>query len=163
MEQPLKEDSIVKPSDRLEELGYVLPPVPPKPGSFIPAIRVGNLVYCSGQGPYQNGKHKYLGRVGKDVMLDEAYEAARIAAMNCLASISSIIGSIDFITRVIQLRCFINSADSFHSQPEVANGASDFLLAIFGEAGNHVRSALGTSNLPRNIPIEIEMIVEVRE
>ena len=151
------------PSSKLQALGLSLPPIPPKPGSFIPATQVGNLIYCSGQGPYQDGKHKYLGRLGKDLSLEEGYDAAQIAALNCLAAICGLTGSIDRITRIIQVRAFINSAEDFHSQPEVANGASDLLIELFGENGQHVRSALGTSNLPRNIPIEVEMIVQIDE
>ena len=147
---------------RLKELNLSIPNIPPPPGNFIPAIRVGNLVYCSGQGAYKDGAQLYYGRVGDEVTVEQAYEAAAMAALNCLAEVCSVTGSINKIERIIQVRGFINSADSFHDQPAVMNGTSDRLVEIFGEAGRHTRCALGTNNLPENIPVEVEMIVEVQ-
>lgn len=152
-----------KHEEKLAAMGYNIPVIPPSAGSYIPALKVGTLVYCSGQGAYQNGKQKYIGRVGSEVSQQEAYEAARIAALNCLSEVCSITGTIDKITRIIQVRGFVNSADNFHNQPQVINGTSDFLNELFGSAGEHVRSALGTNNLPGNIPVEVEMIVEIEE
>ncbi|MCF7944652.1 MAG: RidA family protein [Spirochaetia bacterium] len=149
--------------EKLASMGYCIPPIPPAAGSYIPALKVGKLVYCSGQGAFQNGKHKYTGRVGREVTIDQAVEAAQIAALNCLAEVCSITGSIDKITRIVQVRGFVNSTDNFHDQPKVINGTSDFLKELFGTSGEHVRSALGTSNLPGNIPVEVEMIVEIEE
>jgi enamine deaminase RidA (YjgF/YER057c/UK114 family) len=103
----------------------------------------------------------YVGQVGSDVSLDEAYQAARTAGLNCLAEIRSVIGSLNKISRIVQIRGFVNSASTFHDQPKVVNGASELMLEIFGEAGKHARCALGTDNLPSNIPVEIEMVVEV--
>lgn len=147
--------------EKLAAMGYSIPDIPPRAGNYIPALQVGNLIYCSGQGAFQNGKHQYIGRVGQEVTLEQAYDAARIAALNCLAEVCSITGTIDKITRIIQVRGFVNSTDDFHDQPKVINGTSDFLKELFGEGGQHVRSALGTSNLPMNIPVEVEMIVEI--
>lgn len=152
-----------KHEEKLASMGLSIPVIPPPAGSYIPAIRVGNLVYCSGQGSYQDGKHKYVGRVGKEVSLEEATDAARIAALNCLAEVCSVTGSIDRIRRIIQVRGFVNSTEDFHDQPTVINGASLFLKELFGAAGEHVRCALGTNNLPGNIPVEVEMIVEMEE
>jgi enamine deaminase RidA (YjgF/YER057c/UK114 family) len=149
--------------DKLKQMNLVIPRIPPAAGTYIPALRVGNLVFCSGQGPYQDGKQAFIGKVGDQVSLDEAYEAARIAGLNCLAEICFVIGSIDKIKRIVQVRGFVNCADDFHDQPKVINGTSDLLLALFGEAGQHVRCALGTNNLPQNIPVEVEMIVEVQD
>jgi enamine deaminase RidA (YjgF/YER057c/UK114 family) len=152
----------MKPETRLKELGLSIPEIPPAAGAYVPAVRVGNLVFCSGQGPYKDGKFPYLGVVGSDLSLEEGYQAARIAALNCLAEICSIVGSIDNIVRVVQVRGFIASAPDFFDQPKVLNGASELLLDLFGESGRHARSALGTSVLPKNIPVEVEMVVEVK-
>jgi enamine deaminase RidA (YjgF/YER057c/UK114 family) len=146
---------------RLKELSITLPTIPPPAGAYIPAVQSGNLVFCSGQGPFQNGKFAYLGQVGKDLALEDGYQAARIAALNCLAEITSVTGSLNRIKRVVHVRGFVNSAPDFHDQPKVVNGASELLIEIFGENGRHARAALGTSNLPANIPVEIEMVVEV--
>lgn len=152
-----------KHEQKLGAMGYSIPTIPPPAGNYIPALKVGNLIYCSGQGAFQDGKQKYIGRVGREVSLEEAYDAARIASLNCLAEVCNIIGTIDKITRIIQVRGFVNSADDFHDQPKVLDGTSDFLKELLGINGEHVRSALGTSNLPMNIPVEVEMIVEVED
>ncbi|HNR24212.1 MAG TPA: RidA family protein [Candidatus Bipolaricaulis anaerobius] len=149
--------------ERVKELGLAIPAVPPAAGAYVPAIQSGRLVFCSGQGPYQGGSFAYAGQVGSDVSLEEAYQAARIAGLNCLAEIRSVIGSLNRISRIVQIRGFVNSAPDFHDQPKVVNGASELMLEMFGESGKHARCALGTNNLPGNIPVEIEMIVELKE
>jgi len=146
---------------RLKELGLSIPSLPPAAGNYVPAVKVGNLVFCSGQGPYKDGGFAYIGKVGDNLSLEDGYKAARIAALNCLAEICTVIGSINRIARVVQVRGFVNSAPGFTDQPKVVNGASDLLVEILGEAGRHARAALGTSSLPMNIPVEIEMVVEV--
>ena len=146
---------------RLKELGLSLPEIPPAAGAYVPAVQSGNLIFCSGQGPYKNGAFAYIGKVGDNLSLEDGYQAARIAVLNCLAEICSLIGSLNKIKRVVQIRGFVNSAPEFHDQPKVVNGASELVLDIFGNAGKHARSALGTSNLPMNIPVEIEMVVEI--
>lgn len=95
------------------------------------------MVFCSGQGPYKDGSFAYVGQVGSDVSLEDAYQAARIAGLNCLAEIQSLIGSLNRISRVVQIREFVNSAPNFHAQPKVVNGASELMIEIFGEAGKH--------------------------
>ncbi|MCP4405055.1 MAG: RidA family protein [bacterium] len=146
---------------RLQELGLELPSVPPAAGAYIPAVKTGNLVVCSGQGPYKDGSFPYIGRVGQDLTLEEGYQAARISVLNCLAEICTAIGSLNQIKKIVNVKGYVNSAPDFHDQPKVMNGASELLLEIFGETGKHTRCALGTSNLPGNIPVEVEMIVEV--
>ncbi len=148
---------------RLKELGLEIPKIPPAQGAYVPAVKTGNLVFCSGQGSYRDGAHVYTGQIGVDVTPEEAYDAARIAGLNCLAEICSVIGSINNIKRIVQVRGFINSSDDFHDQPTVLNGTSELMLELFGENGKHARCALGTNNLPGNIPVEVEMIVEVQE
>ena len=148
---------------RFKELGLSLPPLPPPAGAYVPAVKVGNLVFCSGQGPYKDGSQAFVGRVGDEVSLEQGYQAARIAGLNCLAEVCSVIGSLNNIKRIVQVRGFVNSDKSFHDQPKVINGASELLLEVFGEAGKHARCALGTDNLPFNMPVEVEMVVETVE
>ena len=148
--------------ERLKELGVRLPIVSQPIAEYVPAKRVGDLIYVSGQGPVRDGKAVYVGQVGCEVSLDEASKAAEICALNCLAAIKSVVDSLEEVAEVVQVRGFVNSADDFHDQPKVINGASDLLVKVFGDRGRHVRAALGTSNLPGNIPVEIEMIVKMR-
>ena len=147
---------------RLRELGLELPPVPVPVAEYVPAKRVGDLVYVSGQGPIRDGKPVYVGRVGAEVSLEEAYKAAQLCALNCLAAVKSVVGSLDVVEEIVQVRGFVNSAPDFYAQPKVVNGASELLVKIFGERGRHVRVAIGTSNLPDNIPIEIEMVLRIK-
>lgn len=129
---------------------------------YIPAKLVGNLAFCSGQGPVKGGKMVYLGRVGSELSIEEGYKAAQICALNCLAAIKTAIGSLDRIDEIISLRGFVNCDLDFFRQPEVINGASELMVQVFGEKGKHARCALGTSVLPGNIPVELEMAVGVK-
>jgi enamine deaminase RidA (YjgF/YER057c/UK114 family) len=148
--------------EKIKELGITIPePVKPL-AAYIPAMQVGNLVMTSGQLPISAGVVKYQGKVGKDLSEEEGKEAAKLCAINCLSAVKSVIGNLDKINRVLKLTVFIASAEGFTAQPKVANGASEFIGEIFGEAGKHVRSAVGVSELPLNSAVEIEMIVEVK-
>ena len=147
--------------NRLKELGIELPEMAPPVGAYVPAVRTGNLVFCSGKGPHLEGKLAYRGKVGPDVSLEDGYQAARLAGLNCLAEIRHLIGSLDKVKRIVQVRGFVNCLPEFEDQPKVMNGAFELFLEIFGENGQHVRCALGTNSLPSNIPVEVEMIVEV--
>ena len=146
---------------RMEELGLAIPELPPAAGAYVPAVQSGNLVFCSGQGPYRDGRFLYLGRVGRELTLEQGYECSRIAALNCLAEIRSVIGSLNKIERIVQVRGFVNCEKDFYDQPRVINGCSELLLEIFGEQGRHARCALGSYSLPINTPVEIEMVVQV--
>jgi len=147
--------------EKIKELGITIPePVKPL-AAYIPAMQVGNLVMTSGQVPISAGVVKYQGKVGKDLSEEEGKAAAKLCAINCLSAVKSVIGSLDKIERVLKLTVFIASAEGFTAQPKVANGASEFIGEIFGEAGKHVRSAVGVSELPLNSAVEIEMIVEI--
>ena len=148
--------------EKLAELGLELPAVAKPVAEYVPGVHVGDMVYVSGQGPIRDGRIVYVGRVGAEVSVEEAYEAARIACLNCLAVVKSVAGSLDAIDRVVQVRGFVNSAPDFNDQPKVVNGVSDLLVQVLGDRGRHARAALGTSNLPSNIPVEVEMIVAVR-
>ena len=147
---------------KIKEIGLILPEAPKPVAEYIPAKKIGNLVFTSGQGPIKNGKFIYVGKIGGEVSLEEGYESAKMCAINCLAAIKSVIGSLDEIDEVIKIKGYVNSTPDFYRQPEVVNGASELIVKIFGEKGKHVRSALGTSVLPGNIPVELEMIVKVK-
>lgn len=144
-------------------MGIELPEVPKPVAAYVPARKVNNLAFCSGQGPIKNGKSIYIGKVGSERTIEEGYQAARICALNCLVATKSLTSSLDRIEEIIQVRGFVNSAPDFKKQPEVINGASELLEKIFGEKGRHARCALGTPNLPRDISVEIEMVVKVKE
>jgi enamine deaminase RidA (YjgF/YER057c/UK114 family) len=146
---------------RLQALGISLQDVPPAMANYVPAIRVGPLVFISGQGPMANGKPTITGKLGADVTEEQGYRAARDTIVNALAVLRAEVGSLDRVRRIVKLLAFVNSAPGFVRQPAVVNGASDLLVEIFGEAGRHARSAVAASDLPFNIPVEIEMIVEV--
>lgn len=147
--------------DRLQSLGHPLPEAAKPLASYIPAVQSGNLVFCSGQLPSRDGVLQYPGRVGDGVSEEDAQAAARIAALNCLAAIKSAIGDLDRITRIVRVHGYVNSHASFTNQSIVLNGASDFLLAVFGEHGKHTRVAIGVLQLPRGACVEVDMIAEI--
>lgn len=152
----------MSPEAKLKELEITLPP-PPKPvASYVPAVQVGELLFMSGNGPLREGKAALKGRVGENLTLEEGMEAARLTMLNLLSTLRDTLGSLDRVERIVKLLAFVNSAPDFTQQPAVINGASELLLQIFGEQGRHARSAVGTSVLPFGIPVEIEMIVQVR-
>ena len=148
---------------KLEELGVKLPEPAVPVAAYIPFRRTGNLIYISGQDCRVNGELKYKGKVGKDVTEEEAYEAARITAVNLLAILKSAVGDLDKVKQIVNLHGFVNSADGYVRQPFVINGASEFLVEVFGDKGKHSRCALSCNELPFNTPVEIEMIVEVED
>jgi enamine deaminase RidA (YjgF/YER057c/UK114 family) len=147
--------------ERLAGLNLALPE-PPKPvGNYLPAARVGNLVFTSGQTARINGVRRYVGTVGKEVTPEEAYLSARDAALNCLACVKQAVGSLDRVKRVVKVLGFVNCVEGYDQQPAAINGASDLLERLFGEAGRHARSAVGLRALPSNVSVELELIVEV--
>ena len=148
---------------KLEQMGYSLPPTPAPAGAYIPFRRTGNLVYISGQGSMVEGELMYAGKVGSDVTEEEGYEASRISVINLLSILKSAIGDLDKVVQIVNLNGFVNSAPGFVRQPMVINGASEFLVELFGEKGRHSRCALSCNELPFDTPVEIEMIVEVEE
>jgi len=151
----------MKPSQRLAELKITLPPVTAPVGSYIPGVRTGNLVMISGQLPMVEGKLLATGKVGAEVSLEDAAKAARQCGLNALAIAAQTAGGIDRIARIVRLGVFVNSAAGFTAQPKVANGASDLMVEIFGDAGKHVRAAVGCNELPLNAAVEVEVMVEV--
>ncbi len=146
---------------RLKEKGIVLPQQPKPVANYVPTVQVGKLLFVSGHGPYNDGKIKMAGKVGRDLTVDEGYQVARCVGLNCLASIRSALGSLDKVKRVVKLLGMVNCTEDFKEQPRVINGCSDLLVELFGDAGKHARSAVGMQALPFEIPVEIEMIVEV--
>lgn len=146
---------------RIAELGLELPESPSPIANYVRYVQVGNLLYLSGTGPTRDGKPAYVGQVPTEVSVEDAYDAARIAALNLLGSAKEALGDLDRIKRVVKVLGMVNSAPGFGDQPKVINGFSDLMVEIFGDAGRHARSAVGMAGLPNNIPVEIEMIVEV--
>jgi len=146
---------------KLQKIGVDIPNMPKPSGSYVPAVQTGKLVYTSGQGSKKNGILVYKGKLGKDLTVEEGYEAAKISIINCLAILKGHLGSLDRVKRIVKLLGFVACVPEFDQQPSVINGASDLLIEIFGEKGRHARSAIGTNILPFGTPVEIEMIVEV--
>ncbi len=146
---------------KLAELGINLPDPPLPVAAYIPAVRVGELLFLSGTTCYENGKPLYTGRLGAELTVEQGYQAARQTVINLLSVIRATIGDLDLVERVVKLNGYVNSADEFDRQPEVINGASDLLVQLFGERGRHARTSIGVNNLPAHIPVEIEMIIEI--
>lgn len=148
---------------RLEQLGIRLSEIAPPQGTYVQSVRTGNLVFTAGSGCYRDGGWVYQGRVPDEVNLEEARDAARITGINLLAILRATLGSLDKVSQVVKVTGFVASAPGFRQQPEVVNGASELFIEVFGVKGNHARSAVGVSQLPLDMPVEIEMIVEVRD
>lgn len=147
-------------TERLLELGLVIPEVAKPVASYVPSTISGNLVFTAGQLPFIDGKMPATGKVGAEVDAADAAMMARTAVLNALAAVETSIGSIDRITKIVKLVVFVASEPGFSGQPAVANGASDTLVEIFGEIGRHARSAVGVAVLPLDAPVELELIVE---
>ena len=147
-------------AQRLEELGITLPAITPPAGSYVGAVKVGNLLFVSGHGP-DLGNGKYIrGKVGHDLSVDEAVEAARTTALCILATIDSVVG-LDHVRRIVKVLGMVNTAPGFNKTPSVINGASDLFIQIWGEDGRAARSAVGLAELPFDIAVEIELVAEV--
>lgn len=148
------------PTERLAALGLTLPPVAKPVAAYVPATASGNQVLTSGQLPSVAGELVATGKLGADLDLDAGVQAARVAALNALAAAASVTGGLDAIARVVKVTVFVASVPDFTAQPQVANGASQLFVDVFGEAGQHVRSAVGVSALPLDAPVEVELTVE---
>ena len=149
--------------DRLRELGFEIPEVAAPVAAYVPALRRGNIVYTAGQLPFVDGALPATGKVGAEVSAEQAEELAQLCALNGLAAARGLLGNLDRIVQVIKVTAFVASDPSFTAQPAVANGASVFLGRVFGDAGIHVRSAVGVSVLPLDSPVEIEFVFEVSD
>jgi enamine deaminase RidA (YjgF/YER057c/UK114 family) len=147
-------------SERFAELGLSLPGVPAPLAAYVPAVRAGDLVYTAGQLPTVDGELVAAGLVGAEVTLEQATECARVATLNGLAAVVDVAGGLDAIGRVVKATVFVAGDARFTEQPQVANGASELLEQIFGPAGRHARTAVGVASLPRNAPVEVELVVQ---
>lgn len=147
--------------ERLAALGVELPEAPKPVASYVPVAESGGLAYVAGQVPMEEGKPIATGRVGEEVSVEEAQALARRCALQALAALKEQLGSLDRVQGVAKLTVFVASSESFTEHPQVANGASDFLVEVFGEAGKHARAAVGAPSLPLGVPVEVEMIVRV--
>ncbi|MGQ0557785.1 MAG: RidA family protein [Nitrospiraceae bacterium] len=146
---------------KLTQLGLALP-APPKPvANYVPAVRVGDLLFLSGVLPSRDGQLIMTGKLGQNLSIEQGMEAARVAVLNGLSIIRQEAGSLDRVKRIVKMVGHIASAPGFTEQPQVLNGASDLLVALFGDAGRHARVAVGAAELPRQAPVEIELIVEL--
>ncbi len=153
----------MNPENRVKELGLELPQPAAPAGAYVKAVRTGALLFLSGHGPHRDGVVAYRGKVGRDLSLEEGYAAARLTMLNCLSTIRTELGSLDRVRRVVKVLGFVNSAPGFFDQPKVINGGSELLVEVFGDSGKHARSAVGIAELPGNIAVEIEMIVEIAD
>ena len=149
------------PEERLEELGLSVPEVAAPVASYVPAVRSGNHVFTSGQLPMREGTLLTTGKVGAQVSVEEAVACARQCALNAIAAVRAEVGDLSRVVRVVKVVAFVASTPEFSGQPGVANGASELLGAVFGDAGRHARSAVGVTVLPLDAPVEVEMTVEV--
>jgi len=146
---------------KIAEMGLTLPGAPAPMANYVRAVRTGNLLFVAGHAPIRDGKVQFVGKVGREFSVEEGYKSAQLVCLNCLASIKETLGDLDRVKRVVKLLGMVNCTPEFGQQPEVINGASDLLVALYGEAGRHARSAVGMGGLPRGISVEIEMILEV--
>jgi len=147
---------------RLAELKITLPPAPKPVATYVPAVRAGDLLFLSGTGPFKDGVIAFAGKLGKDLTVEQGYEAARLTLLNALAMVRQELGTLDRVTRIVRLTGHVASAEGFTQQPAVINGASDLLVQIFGDAGRHARLALGAAELPLNMAIELELILQIK-
>jgi enamine deaminase RidA (YjgF/YER057c/UK114 family) len=146
---------------KLKEQGLTLPD-PPKPvANYVPVVRVGDLLFLSGVLPSRDGQLIMTGKLGGNLTIEQGVEAARVAVLNGLSIIRSAVGSLDYVKQIVKMVGHIASAPGFTDQPQVLNGASDLLVTVFGDAGRHARVAVGAAELPRQAPVEIELIVQI--
>lgn len=149
------------PSSRLAALDLALPDVVPPLAAYVPATRAGDLVFTAGQVPMRDGALLSVGKVGGEVSESDAYDCARQCALNALAAAASVAGGLDAIAQVVRVVVYVASTPEFTGHPAVANGASELLGAVFGDAGQHARSAVGAASLPLDAPVEVELVVRV--
>lgn len=150
------------PEKKLKELGIVLKKPPLPIANYVPAVQVGKMVYLSGQGPLKDDGELIKGKVGAEVSLEDAQKGARLTGIRLLEALKGQIGDLNKVKRIVKVLGMVNAVPTFDQQPKVINGFSDFMVEVFGANGKHARSAVGVGSLPNNIPVEIEMIVELK-
>lgn len=149
------------PEARVKELGLEIPEASSPVANYVNAVRVGNLMFLAGKGPRKSDGTYVTGKVGKDLTIEEGYEAARLTGISQLAVLRTELGSLNKVKRIVKVLGMVNAVEGFTQQPQVINGYSDLMVAVFGERGKHARAAVGMASLPINIAVEVEMIVEV--
>jgi len=147
---------------RLKELGVEIPNATKPVANFVPCVQTGNTLFVSGQVSSWNGEYRHVGKVGREVSLEEGQKAARICALNVLAQARSYLGDLDRVVRVVLVQGFVNAVPEFTEHPKVINAASDVFVQAFGDAGKHARFALGAGSLPFNVAVEVAAVLEVR-
>lgn len=153
----------MKTEKRLQELGITLPPAATPVANYVTTVKTGNLIFTSGHGPGTGDGKIYKSQLGTDAAVEDGYQSAKQVAINLIGTLKHALSDLDRIKRIVKVLGFVNSASTFTDQPAVINGASDLFVEVFGERGKHTRSAIGMSQLPGGIPVEIEMVVEVKE
>lgn len=146
---------------KLQELGLTLPEVPAPGGNYVHAVRTGNLLFLAGKGPFTEDGTGFYGKVGSDISVEDAYQHARSVGLTLIAVMQQELGSLDKVKQIVKVLGMVNAVPDFEQQPAVINGCSDLFVEVFGDAGRHARSAVGMGSLPRQISVEIEVIVEV--
>ena len=151
-----------KTADRIKELGITLPESPSPVANYIPVVKTGNLIYLSGVGPADKPDGtSYTGKLGKDLSIDEGYDAARLTAVNIISRLNGFLDDLDQVKQIVKVLSMVNATPDFLDPPAVTNGCSDLLVEVFGDKGRHARSAIGVATLPGGMPIEIELIAEI--
>ncbi|MCP9455584.1 MAG: RidA family protein [Nitrospira sp.] len=148
---------------KLKSLGVILPSPPTPVANYVPAVKVGALLFLSGVLPFRDGHLLLTGKVGDGLSVEQGQEVAKIALLNALAIVRAEIGSLDRVLRVVKMVGYVASAPGFCDQPQVLNGASDLLVAVFGEEGRHARVAVGVAELPRQAPVELDLLLHVKD
>ena len=154
-------NKLYNPEAQLKKKGISLPEVSTPVANYVKAVRTGNLLFLSGSGPKKINGEYIIGKVGKDLTIEEGYQAARITGINHLATLKSELGNLNKVKKIVKVLGMVNSSPDFTDQPKVINGFSDLMVEVFGERGKHARSAVGMASLPIGIAVEIELIVEV--
>lgn len=149
--------------ERLKELNITLFSIPKPVANYVNAVKTGNLIFLSGKGPHKFGGGYVTGKVGTDLTIEEGYEAAKLSAIIQLSVLKQEVGDLNKVVRIVKVLGMVNADSSFTQHPEVINGFSDVMVAVFGERGKHARAAVGVGSLPRNIACEIEMIIEIHD
>jgi enamine deaminase RidA (YjgF/YER057c/UK114 family) len=146
---------------KLKELAIELPQASAPVANYVPVVVTGNQAFLAGQVSVWNGEFRHRGQLGRDISVEEGQKAARLCALNILAQLRAALGDLDRVRRCVKLNVFVNSTPDFTDQPTVANGASDLIVSVFGDAGKHARSAIGVAQLPRGVSVEIDAVFEI--
>jgi len=156
------EVSAQTPEQKLEQLDIQLPEISPSLGSYVDVVETGKLLYLSGKGPRKPDGGYITGKLGGELTIQQGYDAAKIIAINQIAVLKNKTGDLSKIKRIVKVNGFVNSESNFYNQPDVLNGFSDLMITVFGDAGKHSRTAVGTNTLPLNMAVEVEMVVELK-